>query len=240
MARFRAVVMIQPAGLGGRPVTGHRWRATTNASWTASSAMSISPKRRIRVATALPDSCRNTCSISERPDITTAAGSDLGLVMEGPDLDGGLAGNGRLLGPGQGRVQILGLDDPEAADLLTGLRERTVGGQDVAVLLAHDGGRRRLVQPTGEDPGPFLLHRLVEGIHVPERLLHRLLRRRLLPLHHVHREQVLLHRGLLGSTGTLPASRHLHERPAPRSTQRSGILPRAEGRPPRDHGNTRV
>ncbi len=38
MARLRAVVMIQPAGLGGRPLTGHRCAAAANASCTASSA----------------------------------------------------------------------------------------------------------------------------------------------------------------------------------------------------------
>jgi hypothetical protein len=35
MARFRAVVMIQPAGLGGSPVAGHRLAASANASWPA-------------------------------------------------------------------------------------------------------------------------------------------------------------------------------------------------------------
>ena len=42
--RLRAVVMIQPAGLGGTPSAGQRWTATANASWTASSARSMSPK----------------------------------------------------------------------------------------------------------------------------------------------------------------------------------------------------
>ena len=43
MARLRAVVVIQPPGLGGRPSAGHLRRATANASWTASSARSMSP-----------------------------------------------------------------------------------------------------------------------------------------------------------------------------------------------------
>ena len=64
MARLRAVVMIQPAGLGGSPAAGHRCTATANASWTASSAMSRSPKVRVRTATARPYSARKTSSIS--------------------------------------------------------------------------------------------------------------------------------------------------------------------------------
>src|SRR5947208_17065471 len=58
MAHLRAVVVIQPPGLGGRPSIGHLRTATTNASCTASSATSMSPKIRIRVATARPDSSR--------------------------------------------------------------------------------------------------------------------------------------------------------------------------------------
>ena len=57
-ALFRAVVVIQPPGLGGTPVAGHRSTATAKASWTASSARSISPKRRTRVATARPELSR--------------------------------------------------------------------------------------------------------------------------------------------------------------------------------------
>ena len=51
IARLRAVVVIQPPGLGGRPSRGHLRSAIANASWTASSARSMSPKTRIRVAT---------------------------------------------------------------------------------------------------------------------------------------------------------------------------------------------
>ena len=44
VARFLAVVMIQPAGLGGRPVEGQCRMARVKASWTASSAASkLSP-----------------------------------------------------------------------------------------------------------------------------------------------------------------------------------------------------
>jgi hypothetical protein len=52
MERFRAVVISHPPGFGGRPVCGHFSRAARQASWTASSARSMSPRKRIRVATA--------------------------------------------------------------------------------------------------------------------------------------------------------------------------------------------
>jgi hypothetical protein len=64
MARLRAVVTIQPPGLGGVPFSGQEATATANASWTASSARSMSPKRRTRVATARPNSSRKIASTS--------------------------------------------------------------------------------------------------------------------------------------------------------------------------------
>ena len=63
-ARFRAVVMIQPAGLGGMPETASRRTARVKASWTASSAASMSPSTRVRTATARPYSCRKTPAMS--------------------------------------------------------------------------------------------------------------------------------------------------------------------------------
>jgi hypothetical protein len=49
-------------GLGGRPSPGHLRKATENASCSASSARSMSPKTRIRAATERPDSSRRTTS----------------------------------------------------------------------------------------------------------------------------------------------------------------------------------
>jgi hypothetical protein len=62
--RRRAVVMIQPAGLGGNPSSGQRCVATVNASWTPSSARSMSPKLRTSTETARPYSARNTPPMS--------------------------------------------------------------------------------------------------------------------------------------------------------------------------------
>src|SRR5437764_15433918 len=109
MARLRAVVVIQAPGLGGRPDTGHRSSATAKASWTASSAMSMSPKRRTRVATLRPDSARKIAAMS-----TDGRALFAGVVPERPDLDRSLAGHGGPGGEGQRLVEVLGLDDPEA------------------------------------------------------------------------------------------------------------------------------
>ena len=64
MARLRAVVVIQPPGLGGIPVFGQRSAAMVNASATASSARSMSPRTRINVAVQRPASRRKTSSSS--------------------------------------------------------------------------------------------------------------------------------------------------------------------------------
>ena len=56
--RFLAVVVIQPPGFSGIPSTDQRWAAIANASATASSAASTSPRTRIIVAVHRPDSRR--------------------------------------------------------------------------------------------------------------------------------------------------------------------------------------
>src|SRR5690349_10464810 len=108
MPRRRAVVMIQPAGLGGRPLSGQRLTASAKASWTASSAASMSPKTRTRTATARPYSARKTRSISAGPG-------------NGADLDRQSAGLGLLAGPAERGVEVGRLDQREAADVLGGL-----------------------------------------------------------------------------------------------------------------------
>ena len=59
IALFRAVVVIHAPGLRGSPRSGQTSSATRNASWTASSARSKSPRTRMSAATARPDSSRN-------------------------------------------------------------------------------------------------------------------------------------------------------------------------------------
>src|SRR5262245_60084386 len=120
IARLRAVVVIHPPGLGGTPSTGHRSLATRNASWTASSATSMLPKRRTRVATTRPDSSRKTLASAVVSTAGTATDSG-GLVLEGPDLDRAHAGRGRLGGEGERLVEVGRLDHPVAAEVLLGL-----------------------------------------------------------------------------------------------------------------------
>src|SRR5437867_3832063 len=108
MARLRAVVVIQPPGLGGTPWTGHCSAAMANASATESSARSMSPRTRIRVAVHRPASRRNT----------SASGSG---IFRRSDLHRSFAGGRRLAGPVEGGVEVGGFDDPEAAHLLLGL-----------------------------------------------------------------------------------------------------------------------
>src|SRR5947209_9323298 len=108
MARLRAVVAIQPPGFGGIPRFGHCSAAIAKASATASSARSMSPRTRIKVAVQRPASRRKT----------SARGSG---TFGGADLDRPLAGRRGLGGPAEGGVEVGGFDDPEAAHLLLGL-----------------------------------------------------------------------------------------------------------------------
>ena len=62
MARLRAVVVIQPAGLAGTRRVGHVSSAVMNASWTASSARSKSPSDPDEVGDGPARSCRNRWS----------------------------------------------------------------------------------------------------------------------------------------------------------------------------------
>src|SRR6266566_6015331 len=114
-------------------------------------------------------------------------------LLEGPDLHRRSTGGGSLGRPVERGVQVGGLDDPETAQLLLGLRERPVGGDDLAALGANDRGRAWRVQAAREHPRP---RRLELGVERVDRLVCLLcLRARAfgLSLDHVHGEQVLLH-----------------------------------------------
>src|ERR1022692_4894650 len=198
MARRRAVVTIQPPGLGGRPVSGHFCTATTKASWTASSASSMSPRRRTSVATARPYSSRNTPAMAEASKggcVMSAARVLLasGAVLERAHLDRAAAGFRRLRRPRQRRIQVGRLDDPESAELLLGLGEGAIGGEYLAVAHPHHGRDAGRLQAAGEDPGPRLAERGVDRLDVVVHLLHDLLRRGGLAIDVVHGQQVLLH-----------------------------------------------
>src|SRR5438067_7089412 len=200
MAWLRAVVVIQPPGLRGCPSPGHLRKATANASCTASSAMSMSPKTRTSAATDRPDSSRNirpTWASSSLPVASTPCTlSGLALIPERADLDRRLHAIGGLRRPRECGVEILGLDDVEAAEVLLRLREGPVGGQYLAAVgHAHDGGRVGLVQTAAEDPGAGRLHLLLQGPHARHDLLHLHIGHRLasLALDGVGGQQVMRH-----------------------------------------------
>src|SRR6266446_4086698 len=64
-----------------------------------------------------------------------------------PDLDRTIPGAGNPRGNAKRSVEILGLDQIVAAELLTRLREWTIGGQGLAVADPHGRRRRCRLQP---------------------------------------------------------------------------------------------
>src|SRR5438093_5736343 len=211
MARLRAVVVIQPPGLGGSPSPGHLRRATANASCTASSATSMSPKMRIRAATDRPDSSRKTRPTSASSSVGAASTSPtlsgVGLP-EGTDLDPLHDDGGGLRRPSECSVEVLGLDDVEAAEMFLRLREGAVGGQYLALRYAHDGGGVGFVQSAAEDPGAGRLQLLVEDLDLLPGLLHLFVGHRVadLALDAVDGQQVLRHGDPPRAGRALPAS----------------------------------
>src|SRR3954454_8364664 len=122
IARLPAVVVSQPPGLGGTPESGHVSSAATSASPAASSARSMSPKRRTSEAIRRPYSSRKTCSTAIAPlgrgppSVTSGSGE----AVERTDLDLAAARLRPLGRELEGHVEVGGVDDPEAADDLLG------------------------------------------------------------------------------------------------------------------------
>src|SRR4051794_5305288 len=142
IARLPAVVVSQPPGFGGTPDSGHFSSAATSASPAASSAMSMSPKRRTSEAISRPYSSRKTLStaaVSRCMPVGSAA-------LERTDLDLAAAGLGSLGRELERDVEVRGVDHPEAADDLLGLEVRAVGHHRRLTLTVHHGGRRRRLQ----------------------------------------------------------------------------------------------
>src|SRR6266508_4293587 len=237
MARLRAVVMIQPPGLGGGPSPGHLLKATANASCTASSATSMSPKTRIRAATDRPDSSRKIWPMAASSTFGASSPSrtQSGLpVRERADLDRRLDDLGDLRRPGERGIEVLGLDDVEAAEVLLRLGEGAIGSQHVAVGRAHDGGRLGLVKAAGEDPGAGRLHLLLDEQDLLVGLLHLLIGHGVagLALDAVDGQQVPGHGGSPSWWRVRPASHPYNERLRPVGTRPQGEHVRAGwGRP---------
>src|SRR5215211_4866620 len=177
-AWLRAVVVIQPPGLGGTPSHGHLPRATAKASWTASSARSMSPKARIRAASDRPDSSRKIrpTSAGSSPAAASPSSTPSGLESrERTDLDRHLDGPGDPRRPTERDIQVLGLDDVEAAQVFLGLHEGAVGGHHLAARHPYHGGSGGFVQAAGDDPGAARLHLLLEGAELLVGLRHLLI-----------------------------------------------------------------
>src|SRR6266581_8246120 len=236
MARLRAVVVIQPPGLGGRPSPGHLDAAMANASCTASSATSMSPKARIRAATDRPDSSRKMRPTSASPGLGAAPvppmpsgpmPSGPGLVLERADLDRSPDDGAGLGRPGECCVEVLSGDDVEAAEVFPRLRERPVGRQHLAAGHAHDGGGAGFVQPAAEDPRARRLHLRLQGHDLLVGLPHLLVGHRLagLAIDAVDRQHVLRH-GDPPHGRALPASHPGYERVPPRLTPTQETRPR--------------
>src|SRR5918996_418739 len=173
MARLRAVVVIQPPGLGGSPCFGQSRSATANASCTASSATSMSPKTRIRMATDRPHSPRKIRPISNESSRGPTSRTRSGLaVAERTDLDRPTYGGSGLRRPCERGVEILGLDDVEATEVLLRLGEGAVRRQHLAPRHAHDGRSLRSMESASEHPRARRLDLLIQDLNLLPGLLH--------------------------------------------------------------------
>src|SRR5207249_9345576 len=167
----------------------------------ASSARSMSPKARTRAAIDRPDSSRKTWPTAASSSLGTASMScsvsGLGYVSERPDLDRLRDCCGGLRRPGERCVEVVGLDDVEAAEMFLRLREGAVGGQHLAVGHTHDRCGVGFVQGAAEQPSAGGLHLLLEDADPLHELPHLLLGHRVtdLALDAVHGQQVLRHDG---------------------------------------------
>src|SRR5664279_1227287 len=132
----------------------------------------MSPRRRTSVATARKCSCRNTSAMAstskDRWDTSV-----LGHLLERAHLHRAAARR-RLGRPRQRAIEVGGLDDPEATELLLGLRERPVGDDYLTVTEPYDGRGAYRVQPSGKHPRSGRTQLRVEGLDVPVGLLHHL------------------------------------------------------------------
>src|SRR5579872_542325 len=163
MARLRAAVVSQAPGLRGTPSRGQCCTASAKASCAHSSARSQSPVTRMRVATTRPHSSAKASATAVSTELTaTQASTGLaapvasGLAApvasagshlpDRPHLDRAEASPRDLRGDLDGLVEVLAVDQEEAAHLLLRLGERAVGGDDLALADPHGGGVGRGTQ----------------------------------------------------------------------------------------------
>src|SRR6267142_4950092 len=166
MALCRAVLISQARGFAGVPSEGHLCSATAYASCNISSARSKSPSRPINVARIRPDSSRCSFSKSIRKEFPhrtlpeasfSASGRDgapatlgrvspilrlLGLSADRqwPHLNRSVPRGRNPRSNGDGFVQVSGIHQEIAAQLLLSFREWAIGDHTFAVSHAHCRG----------------------------------------------------------------------------------------------------
>ena len=112
------------------PSRGQRSSAVVNASCTASSASSRSPRTRVRIATALPHSSRKTRSTS---GCTAGVIAEIGRISIEPCFAAGMSAASRIASSRSGRSTR-----KTPPRTLLRLRERAVGHDALAVADPHD------------------------------------------------------------------------------------------------------
>src|SRR5438094_9927352 len=156
IALCRPVETSQLTGFAGVPAAGHCSSPAANASWSASSATSMSPSRRISVARIRPYSARKISSmpmaalggkatppedhVHAMPATTIRL---LGRTLpDGPPLDRQARFHQRTKGgESEHLVQVLGLHDGVARQLLLGLSEWPIRHERFTVFHPNSRGR---------------------------------------------------------------------------------------------------
>jgi hypothetical protein len=136
------------------------------------------------------------------------------VVLEGADLDSAPAGDSEPGAPVPCDAQVGRRDDPKSAEVLLGLGEGSVGGDDLVVDHANDC-RRRVVEAAGENQATPCGELVGEGVDSIVGPLELLLRERGLVT--IDSKQVLRHSGslLVGNVRTVSASYPPYERYPP-------------------------
>ena len=165
MALRLAVVVSQAPGLGGTPSAGHRSTAVANASAAASSAMSRSPKRRVRAATTRAHSSWWARVIASRTSITltrrgTAAARRRGTAVSRPSgcsaFDPSAASLSATSRSGASMIQ------KPARYSFVSRKGPSVNSASRPVV--DDGGRAGRREAAGEDPVTLGLEPVVERV----------------------------------------------------------------------------
>src|SRR5437016_7941731 len=123
------------------------WPAGALTGATSRAAAPAASDRRRRTRRGAPPPARSGRPVPSWHSLERAAPTLFRRALpHGPDFDGARTGQRNSCGDGDGFVEILDVDEHVAAELLAGLRERTVGHEPFAVAHPDAGRRRRRVQ----------------------------------------------------------------------------------------------